>query len=597
MSETMSIGEVAERSGVAASALRYYEDRGLITPERTTAAHRRYHRPVLRRVAFIVFAQRVGLTLEEIGRGAGQAARRPRSATARLGQAVGHVVRAHRRADRRAGAAEGRADRVHRLRLPVAGAVQARQPGRQRGQHRQRAALLGGRTAPRGLIDPVHELGGEPAVRVGDRALSYGELRGAAAAVAADLGGARRVAVWAEPTLETCVAVTAACAAGIELVPLNPRLGTAELAHVLGDSRPEVVVGGPDGLAVDVDRRAPELPHPARDPEDIALIVYTSGTTGPPKGARLSRRAIASNLDALAAAWEWSAADTLAHALPLFHVHGLVLGLLGPLRAGGALHHLGRFDPVALAGALEGGATMAFGVPTMYHRLAEAGDRVAPGLRAARLLVSGSAPLPAPDFAAIEQLSGQRIAERYGLTETLIVTAVGAGDERRPGHVGRPLPGVELELVAEEGDDQMGEVAVRGPSLFSGYVGGPEPGDRFMTGDLATRAPDGQLRIVGRRSQDLIKTAGYKVGAGEVEVALLDHPGVAEAAVTAEPDPDLGQRIVAWVVPRDGGAAPDGLADHVAARLAPHKRPREVRVLDELPRNAMGKVVKSRLGA
>ena len=154
----------------------------------------------------------------------------------------------------------------------------------------------------------------------------------------------------------------------------------------------------------------------------------------------------------------------------------------------------------------------------------------------------------------------------------------------------RHFPAWSSQLLDE------GEVAVRGPSLFSGYLNGPEPDGWFRTGDMATREPDGQLRIVGRRSQDLIKTAGYKVGAGEVELALLDHPGVAEAAVTGEQDADLGQRIVAWVVPRDGGAAPDGLADHVAALLAPHKRPREVRVLDELPRNAMGKVVKSRLG-
>lgn len=445
------------------------------------------------------------------------------------------------------------------------------------------------------MIDPIHELGDEPAVRVGDRALTYAELRGAAGAVAAELAGRRRVAVWAEPTLETCVTVVAACAAGVELVPLNPRLGEAELRHVLEDSGPELVVGGPGGLRVDVSRRA-ELPRAEPGPEATALIVYTSGTTGPPKGALLSRRAVAFDLDALAGAWEWTAEDTLAHALPLFHVHGLVLGLLGPLRRGGALHHLGRFDPRALAGALEAGATMAFGVPTMYHRLAEAGAAVAPGLRAARLLVSGSAPLPAPDFAAIEALSGQRIAERYGLTETLIVTAVGPGDERRPGHVGPPLPGVELEL--RDVEDAIGEVAVRGPSLFSGYLGQTDPLDDgwFVTGDLAAREPDGQLRIVGRRSQDLIKTAGYKVGAGEVEAALADHPGVAEAAVTGEPDPDLGQRIVAWVVPREGTAAPQGLADHVAAQLAPHKRPREVRVLDALPRNAMGKVLKGELG-
>jgi malonyl-CoA/methylmalonyl-CoA synthetase len=238
----------------------------------------------------------------------------------------------------------------------------------------------------------------------------------------------------------------------------------------------------------------------------------------------------------------------------------------------------------------------------MYHRLAEAagGDAsIGAGLREARLLVSGSAPLAVPDFEAVERISGQRVAERYGLTETLIVTAVAAAGERRPGHVGPPLPGVEVRIVGDEG---MGEVAVRGPSLFSGYLNRPEATAAamrdgwFMTGDMATRAEDGQLRVVGRRSQDLIKTAGYKVGAGEVEQALLAHPGVAEAAVTGEDDPDLGQRIVAWVVPREGGPAPGELEDHVAGLLAPHKRPREVRLLDELPRNAMGKVVKSRLG-
>ena len=199
--------------------------------------------------------------------------------------------------------------------------------------------------------------------------------------------------------------------------------------------------------------------------------------------------------------------------------------------------------------------------------------------------------------------------ERYGLTETLINTAVRADGERRAGYVGGPLPGVELRLVGDDGADvdardgeTIGEVVVRGPNLFSGYLNRPEATAEALrdgwlhTGDVATRAPDGQLRIVGRRSIDLIKTAGYKVGAGEVEVALLDHPGVAEAAVTGEQDPDLGERIIAWVVPREGEApAAQELIDAVAGALAPHKRPREIRFLDELPRNAMGKVVKQRL--
>ena len=255
---------------------------------------------------------------------------------------------------------------------------------------------------------------------------------------------------------------------------------------------------------------------------------------------------------------------------------------------------------------------MLFGVPTMYHRLGRAAAEdpsIADGLRAARLLVSGSAPLPAPEFTRIEALSGQQIVERYGLTETLMNTAVRADAPRRPGYVGVPVSGVEVRLAADEGgdveasdDETIGEVAVRGPNLFSGYLNRPDATAEamrdgwFFTGDLATRAPDGYWRIVGRRSTDLIKTGGYKVGAGEIEVALLEHAGVREAAVTGEPDPDLGERIIAWVV-ADGTAPPEReLIDHVAAELAPHKRPREVRFLDELPRNAMGKVVKQRLG-
>ena len=476
----------------------------------------------------------------------------------------------------------------------------------------------------RPLLAGVHELGSEPAVSVGGRGLAYGELREAAAALAAELEGVERVAVWAESTLEACVASVAALCAGIPLVPVNPKLGRAELEHVLSDSRPDAIVGAPDGalptlehpprrLAVDLDARRGEVPAVDAGDDDPALIVYTSGTTGRPKGAILSRRAVASNLDGLADAWEWTREDVLAHGLPLFHVHGLVLGLFGPLRRGGELRHLGRFEPAAAAASLRDGATMLFGVPTMYHRLGRAAAEdpaIVDGLKRARLLVSGSAPLPAPEFTRIEQLTGRQIAERYGLTETLMNTAVRADSPRRPGYVGVPVPGVEVRLVADDGsdvegsdDETIGEVAVRGPNLFSGYLNRPRATAEairegwFFTGDLATRAPDGYWRIVGRRSTDLIKTGGYKVGAGEIEVALIEHPGVLEAAVTGEPDADLGERIIAWVV-AEGSPRPAEreLIDHVAGELAPHKRPREVRFLDELPRNAMGKIVKQRLG-
>jgi malonyl-CoA/methylmalonyl-CoA synthetase len=257
---------------------------------------------------------------------------------------------------------------------------------------------------------------------------------------------------------------------------------------------------------------------------------------------------------------------------------------------------------------------MVFGVPTMYHRLAaDAEERpdVARALGKARLLVSGSAALPAAEHERIERLSGQRIVERYGMSETLMNTAIRADGDRRPGYVGPPVKGTEIRLLSDEGepidaddDETIGEIAVRGPNLMLGYLNRPDAtaealaGGWFHTGDLATRAPDGYIRIVGRRATDLIKSGGYKIGAGEIEGALLEHPDVKEAAVTGEPDPDLGERIVAWIVPRPGASpTDDALADHVAKLLTPHKRPRVVRLIDELPRNEMGKVQKARLPA
>ncbi|MHB1467549.1 MAG: AMP-binding protein [Solirubrobacteraceae bacterium] len=467
----------------------------------------------------------------------------------------------------------------------------------------------------------VRDLDDELAASIGGRTLSYGELRAAAGAVAEQLAGLRRVVIWAENTLETVVGVTAALESGVELVPLNPMLGSGELEHALSDSQPEAMIAAADQpplcerrIAIDLDAQGELPPMPPGAESDVALIVCTSGTTGPPKGAMLSRRAVASNLDALAEAWDWTSRDRLVHALPLFHIHGLVLGLLGPLRRGGSVRHLGRFSPEGVATALRAGDTMLFAVPTMYHRLAAAARRdpeLAAALSRARLLVSGSSALPASTFEEIERLTEQRIAERYGLTETLINAAVRADGQRRAGEVGRPLGGVELRLVTEEGEDApsdgetLGEIAVRGPNLFSGYLNRPRETSQslrdgwFWTGDIATRAPDGYLRIVGRSSTDLIKTGGYKVGAGEVEATLLEHPAVSEAAVAGVADEDLGERIVAWVVlePDVDAPAAEDLSGHVVSWLAPHKRPRQVLFVSELPRNAMGKVVKQRLTA
>ncbi|HEY6891857.1 MAG TPA: acyl-CoA synthetase [Solirubrobacter sp.] len=464
------------------------------------------------------------------------------------------------------------------------------------------------------LLNGLSDASGREAVRVGGDALSYAELRSAAGAVASRVAGARRVAVWAESTLETCVAVVGALAAGVPVVPINPKAGTRELEHILGDSSPELLFGGPEGIPVDL-REAGELPTSEPGEDEPAIVVYTSGTTGPPKGVVLPRRAIASNLDALAAAWEWTADDVVAHGLPLFHVHGLILGVLGPLRLGGGVWHLGRFSSEAAGEALAGRATMLFGVPTMYHRLAadlEASPSLAAAVGSARLLVSGSAALPAADHARISAACGLLPVERYGMSETLMNTAIRADGDRRPGTVGLPVDGVSVRLVDDSGDaldvwddETVGEIQVRGPNLFLEYLNRPDATSEamrdgwFATGDVATRAADGYIRIVGRRATDLIKSGGYKIGAGEIENALNEHPAIAESAVTGEPDDDLGERIVAWVVVEEGAARPSEkeLADHVAGLLTPHKRPRAVRSLDALPRNALGKVTKATLGS
>ena len=472
------------------------------------------------------------------------------------------------------------------------------------------------------LADP----GEQPALRFGDRSLTYAELGAAANALAVRCRGTDRVAVWATPSLETAVAVIAVLQAGVAAVPLNPKSGEKELGHILSDSTPALILAAPgdelpsalrhlERIDVDVSAVGPVAGEQSSGSgEDPALVVYTSGTTGPPKGAVIPRRAVAATLDALADAWEWTGDDVLVHGLPLFHVHGLVLGILGPLRRGGSVRHLGRFSTEGVARELNDGATMLFGVPTMYHRIAESlpdDPGLAKSLGRARLLVSGSAALPVHDHERIASATGRRVIERYGMTETLMNTSVRADGEPRAGTVGVPLPGVELRLVEEDGTplpvydgESVGEIQVRGPNLFTEYLNRPDATAAaftadgwFRTGDMAVRDPDGYVRIVGRKATDLIKSGGYKIGAGEIENALLEHPGVREAAVTGEPDPDLGERVVAWIVPADPQSPPglDELADHVASRLAPHKRPRVVHHLSALPRNDMGKILKRAL--
>ncbi|AEM87792.1 acyl-CoA synthetase [Streptomyces violaceusniger] len=455
-------------------------------------------------------------------------------------------------------------------------------------------------TAP--LLTSLAAPGGDrpDALSVGGRSLSREELLGAAGAVAARIAGAPVVAVRATATPETVVAVVGALLAGVPVVPVPPDSGPAERDHILRDSGATLLLTGEaieapiETVPVDPAERA-AWTKPEPDAESTAFILYTSGTTGAPKGALISRRAVAADLDGLAAAWAWTAEDTLVHGLPLFHVHGLVLGVLGALRTGSRLVHTGKPTPAAYAAA---GGSLYFGVPTVWNRIVQDQDS-ARALASARLLVSGSAPLPAPVFRDLERLTGQRPIERYGMTESLITLSTRADGERRPGYVGTPLAGIRTRIATEEGAE-IGELQLTGPTLFDGYLNRPEAtagsyteDGWFRTGDIAAVEQDGFHRIVGRASTDMIKSGGYRIGAGEVENALLDHPAVREAAVVGAPHEDLGQEIVAYVVA--DGIGEQELIDFVASQLSVHKRPRKVRFLEALPRNAMGKPQKKLL--
>jgi malonyl-CoA/methylmalonyl-CoA synthetase len=426
----------------------------------------------------------------------------------------------------------------------------------------------------------------------------------------AGLRAGERVVVSAGTSTDLVVAHVAALRLGLVVVPVNGAYRAREIAHIVDDCAPAACV-------VDADRREvftattadgcvvtppavglPDAEPPALDArasDDVALLCYTSGTTGAPKGAMLTHGNALASCEALRIAWRWTAGDRLVLALPLFHVHGLGVGLHGTLLCGASAVLLPRFDgDLVLDAARDHDATLFFGVPTMYARLA-AHARAAE-LARLRLCVSGSAPLPAALHDELTARAGIRVLERYGMTETIMNVSNPYDGERRAGTVGFPLPGVEVRL-----DDPSGEILLRGPNVFPGYWAREEATREaftadgwFRSGDIGALDPDGYLRIVGR-AKELIISGGYNVYPREVEDVLLEHPSVAEVAVVGEPSDEWGEVVVAVVVPATADRDADALLAFAAEELAPYKRPRRVRYVDALPRNALGKVVRAEL--
>jgi malonyl-CoA/methylmalonyl-CoA synthetase len=450
--------------------------------------------------------------------------------------------------------------------------------------------------------------------------LTYGELDArsrtvAARFAAAGLAPGERILMSAAPSLDLVVAYVAAQRLGLVVVPMNTAYTRREVEHIVTDAGPAAAVvddaeraGWMEGVPMVCTPEVAlpgqrDLPLDLATRDDLALIAYTSGTTGAPKGAMLSSGNLLASAEAVGLAWRWTADDRLVLALPLFHMHGLGVGVNGTLVAGASAVVLPKFEPGAVLDAVrEHAASLFFGVPTMYARLA-ASPRVGE-LAALRLCVSGSAPL-APDLhAELLARGGQSVLERYGMTETVMNVSNPYDGERRPGSVGFPLPGVELRLDAAHDDAEKppatGEILLRGPNVFRGYWKRPDATAEaftadgwFRTGDLGAFDADGYLRIVGR-AKDLIITGGYNVYPREVEDVLRTHPGVADAAVAGVPSDEWGETVSAWIVPA-GDLDPEELIEFARERLARFKCPRVVRIVEELPRNALGKVVKHRL--
>ena len=480
------------------------------------------------------------------------------------------------------------------------------------------------RLAARGAPDQVFATRpGAPDVTY--KALFQGAEGMAAALVAHGLQPGDRIAMQVEKSLEAVQLYLATVMAGGVFLPLNTAYTAAEVAYFLTDATPRIVVCDPtregeitplangatvltlalDGTGTLTDAAQGQGGFSAypRTADDLAAILYTSGTTGRSKGAMLSHANLASNSETLRDAWGFTHDDVLIHALPIFHTHGLFVATNVALLAGACVHFLPKFDADAIIAAMPT-STALMGVPTFYTRLLDHPNLTRETVSNMRLFVSGSAPLLVDTHEKWQAATGHRILERYGMTETNMNTSNPLNGERRAGTVGFPLPGVELRIMDGERQVPQGDIGVlevRGPNVFQGYWQMPEktaeelrPDGWFITGDQGFIDTDGYVTIVGR-AKDMIISGGFNIYPKEVESAIDDIAGVKESAVIGVPHPDLGEAVVAVVVREEETLTHTDIADALKNQLARFKQPKQCLFLPELPRNTMGKVQKKAL--
>jgi malonyl-CoA/methylmalonyl-CoA synthetase len=431
-----------------------------------------------------------------------------------------------------------------------------------------------------------------------------------------------RIVLQAEKSVEVVLLYLAGLRSGCVHVPLNPAYTASEVGYFIEDCEPALIVCDPgreeaiaavsggvkvvsmDGLATIASAEQGEFETARLGSDDLAAILYTSGTTGRSKGAMLSHDNLASNAIVLREAWRWRDGDVLIHALPVYHVHGLFVALHGALLNGSTMLWHSGFSAEAVIADLPR-ATILMGVPTFYVRLAAHPGLTREAVATMRLFVSGSAPLLESTFAVFEERTGHRILERYGMTEAGMICSNPYDGNRIPGTVGFPLPGVEARVADEGGSElprgEAGTLEIKGPNLFRGYWRKPDKTREsirsdgyFITGDIATMDEDGRVAIVGRGS-DMIIAGGLNLYPREIELAIDSVPGVTESAVIGVPHPDLGEAAIALVVRSDPELTADTILASLSGRLARFKVPRRLLFVEALPRNAMGKVQKAML--